>query len=99
MNIKKLLLGFLFVNFAAFNAYVVYAMGYEGFVRGALANLGSIAVLVDLSIALSLIFGWMVLDARRRGASVLLYVPLIVAFGSVGPLLYLLRRPEDKEQA
>lgn len=99
MNLKKLLLGFLFVDFAAFNAYVVYALGYDGFVREALASLGSIAVLVDLSIALGLVFYWMVQDARRRGVSVLPYVPLLVAFGSVGPLLYLLRRPEDEPQA
>ena len=76
MNLKKLLLGFLFVDFAAFNAYVVYTLGYDGFVREAIASLGSIAVLVDLSIALSLVFYWMVRDARRRGISVLPYVPL-----------------------
>lgn len=99
MNLKKLLLGFLFVDFAAFNAYVVYTLGYDGFVREAIASLGSIAVLVDLSIALSLVFYWMVRDARRRGVSVLPYVPLLVAFGSVSPLLYLLRRPSDEPQA
>lgn len=99
MNLKKLLLGLLFVDFAAFNAYVVYAMGYDGFVRAALDNLGSIALLVDLGIALGLVFAWMVQDARRRGVSVLPYLPLMVAFGSVGPLLYLLRRPDGQDPA
>ena len=99
MNLKKLILGLLFVDFAAFNAYVVYAMGYDGFVRAALANLGSVALLVDLTIALGLVLYWMVQDARRRGVSVLPYLPLMLTFGSVGPLLYLLRRPDSQEEA
>lgn len=98
MTRQKLLLSVLFVDFAALNAYVVYAMGYDGFVRAALDNVGTIAMLVDLAIALGLVFYWMVQDARRRGVSVLPYVPLMVLFGSVGPLLYLLRRPSSAEE-
>ncbi|MCA9575499.1 MAG: hypothetical protein R3B40_30815 [Polyangiales bacterium] len=96
MTRQKLLLSVLFVDFAALNAYVVYAMGYDGFVRAALDNVGTIAMLVDLAIALGLVLFWMVQDARRRGVSVLPYVPLMVLFGSVGPLLYLLRRPSEE---
>lgn len=95
MTRTKLLLAFLFVDFAALNAYVVYSMGYDGFVRAVLDNVGTITAMVDLTIALGLVCYWMFQDARRRGVSALPYLPLTLAFGSVGPLLYLLRRPSD----
>jgi hypothetical protein len=99
MTRLKLLLAFVFVDFAAMNAYVVYTMGYDGFVRAVLDNPATITAMVDLVIALSLILAWMVRDARRRGARVLPYLPLTLAFGSVGPLLYLLKRPQDEPAA
>jgi hypothetical protein len=43
-------------------------------------------------IALSLILAWIWRDARTRGATLWPYVLLTAAFGSVGPLLYLIRR-------
>ena len=43
-------------------------------------------------IALSLVIAWMVRDARARGVSPLPYVVLTLALGSVGPLVYLIRR-------
>jgi hypothetical protein len=51
-----------------------------------------VAVLVDLTIALSLVTVWMVRDARQRGQSVAPFVVLTLLLGSVGPLLYLIRR-------
>ena len=51
----------------------------------------------DLVIALSLIIGWMWQDARKRGVSAIPYVLLTLGFGSVGPLLYLLRRDATRE--
>ena len=97
MNWKKILLGLVFVDFAAMNIYVVATMGYDGFVRAVMANAATITAMVDLVIALSLVLYWMVRDARRRGVNVLPYVPFTLAFGSVGPLLYLLRRPDEEQ--
>ena len=94
MNWKKILLALVFVDFAALNAYVVFTMGYDGFVRAVIDNPATITAMVDLVIALSLVLYWMVKDARERDVSVLPYLPFTLAFGSVGPLLYLLRRPD-----
>ena len=56
------------------------------------ANSATIAALVDLSIALSLILWWMYKDAKIQGISLVPYVLLTLTLGSVGPLLYLIRR-------
>ena len=55
MTPKKFLLSFLFVDFAALNAYVVYTMGYDGFVRAVMDNAGTMTAMVDLAIALGLV--------------------------------------------
>ena len=91
MSKKQWLLGIVFADFALLNAYVVYQFGYGGFVELATANMATIAVLVDLTIALSLVSVWMWNDAKARGISALPYLVVTLFLGSIGPLLYLLR--------
>ena len=59
-----------------------------------MANPATILITVDLVIALTLGSVWMVMDARKRGATVAPYVALTALTGSAGLMLYLLRRPE-----
>ncbi len=92
MNAKQIGLGIVLVDFIALNAWVVYQFGYIGFVEAMFANIATTAAFVDLTIALSLIAFWMWQDARKEGRAFLPYFLLTVTFGSVGPLLYLLRR-------
>jgi hypothetical protein len=92
MNAKQLGLSVVLIGFAALNAYVVYQYGYVGFFRLVLANAATVAALVDLTIALSLVALWMWQDARERGLSPLPYLVLTLTLGSIGPLLYLIRR-------
>ena len=92
MNAKQLVLEVVFAAFAALNVYVVYQYGYVGFFQLALANAATVAVFVDLSIALSLVLLWMWQDAAERGIGVVPYVLLTLTLGSIGPLLYLIRR-------
>ncbi len=92
MNAKQLGLEAVLVSFLGLNAYVIYQYGYIGFWELILANSATIAALVDLSIALSLILWWMYKDAKIQGISLVPYVLLTLALGSVGPLLYLIRR-------
>ena len=92
MNAKQLGLSVVLIGFAALNAYVVYQYGYVGFFRLVLANAATVAALVDLTIALSLVTLWMWQDSRERGMSPLPYVVLTLTLGSIGPLLYLIRR-------
>jgi hypothetical protein len=92
MNAKQIGLGIILVDFIALNAWVVYQFGYIGFFEAMFENIATIAVFVDLTIALSLIAYWMWQDARKEGRAFLPYFLLTLTFGSVGPLLYLIRR-------
>ena len=85
----KIALLALFLAIPSVPAMVEY--GYLGFFPAALVNSASKQVFCDLIVALSLVSTWMVRDARQRGIRVGPYVFLTVAFGSFGPLLYLLR--------
>jgi fatty acid desaturase len=93
MNAKQLGLSIPFVGFLGLSVYTVSQYGYWGFFAAAVfANLATLTAAVDLVIALSLVTVWMWFDARERGISPLLYLVLTLTLGSVGPLLYLIRR-------
>ena len=92
MNRKQLLLGIVLADFAAFTAYAVWQFGYVGVFQLALSSWATALVFVDLMIALGLVLIWMMGDSRERGLSFVPYALLTLAFGSVGPLLYLIRR-------
>lgn len=92
MNAKQIGLSVLLADFLALTAYAVYQYGYIAFFEFAAANAATLQVFIDLVIALSLIIAWMVRDARARGVSAVPYVVLTLALGSVGPLVYLIRR-------
>jgi len=94
MSWKRIGLGIVLADFAALNVYVVAKYGYAGFFELALANGATIALLVDLTIALSLIGVWMWRDARDSGRAFLPYAVLTLLFGSIGPLAYLIGDPE-----
>ena len=83
-------IGLVLLAFADLNAYVLWQYGFVGFWELATANAATIAALVDLTIALSLITVWMWRDARRRGITLVPYLALTATLGSVGPLLYLI---------
>jgi hypothetical protein len=91
-NAKKIFLGIVLADFTALTGYAVYLHGYAGFFELITANLATVTVFVDLCIALSLVAVWMWRDARDRGLSAVPYLLLTLALGSIGPLLYLIRR-------
>jgi uncharacterized membrane protein YtjA (UPF0391 family) len=79
--------------FGVWTVWIAARHGYTGFIELALAEAWAAQMLVDLVIALVLVIGWMVADARRSGRSPWGYVALTLVAGSIGPLLYLsLRR-------
>jgi hypothetical protein len=94
MNWKRIGLGIVLADFAALNVWVVAKYGLAGFLDLVLANGATIAVLVDLTIALGLIMAWMWRDARDSGRSFLPYAMLTLVGGSVGPLAYLIGDPD-----
>jgi hypothetical protein len=91
MRKKRWLVAFVLADFSALNVYVLSHYGFTGFYEMVTANAATVLALVDLTIALSLIVAWMWNDARDRGLSPLPYVVLTLLFGSIGPLVYLLR--------
>lgn len=94
MSGKQILLAIVLLDFTGLTAWAVWEHGYLGFFDLIFANSATVTVGVDLVIALSLILVWMWQDARSRGVSPLPYTLLTLALGSVGPLLYLIVRPE-----
>ncbi|HSV08007.1 MAG TPA: DUF2834 domain-containing protein [Candidatus Binatus sp.] len=92
MNAKQLGLSIVLLDFVGLTAYATYQYGVVGIVEAVAANAVTVTLFVDLVIALSLVLSWMWQDARERGAAVAPYVVLTLVFGSVGPLLYLIRR-------
>ncbi len=95
MSWKKIAVVAVLFDFTCLTAYAVYEVGYVGFFEAMFSNIVGITVGVDLFIALGLALVWMTRDAREHGISATPYVLLTLALGSVGPLAYLLRRPEE----
>lgn len=92
MNGKQTLLLAVLVMFGTASAYVALGFGLEG-MWVLMTDNGVVRLLVaDLAIALTLVSAWMWNDARDRGISPIPYVVLTLLTGSVGPLLYLIRR-------
>jgi len=98
MNRRQLVLSAALIVLLAMDAYSVYLYGFVGFFRVVLANFAGVTAFVDLLIALVLIIVWMGDDARERNVSALPFIFLTIALGSIGPLLYLIRRVAPTER-
>lgn len=94
MDWKRIALFFVLAGFSALTAYATMQHGVTGMIALALANSVTITLTVDLLIALSLVAAWMWQDARRRGVTPLPYLLVTFTLGSIGPLLYLVRRTD-----
>ena len=92
MNLKQIGLLFVLADFTAFTAYVVYHYGYIGLFEAAMANAATLQVLFDLVLALTFFLVWMRNDARERGINMLPYAVMTLTLGSIGALVYLIRR-------
>src|SRR5262249_54985560 len=92
MNGKQIGMVSVLLGFSILTAYAVYLYGYVGFFREVTSNMASLTLSVDLVIALTIILVYMGKDAREQGISAIPYLLLTLIFGSVGPLLYLIRR-------
>ncbi|MBM4266218.1 MAG: DUF2834 domain-containing protein [Deltaproteobacteria bacterium] len=99
MSWKKIAIAVVLADFVALSLYAVSQVGYLGIFESMLTNMGTIQIGADLIIALGLVLLWMVRDAREHGLSPMPYVVLTLLLGSIGPLVYLLRRPEESTVA
>lgn len=92
MNKKQILLTIVLVDFLALTAWAIAEVGFVQIFAGLLDNPGSVQVGVDLLLAIGMIAAWMWVDARKHGLTVAPYLLLTATLGSIGPLLYLIRR-------
>ncbi|MDC0718075.1 hypothetical protein [Nannocystis bainbridge] len=92
MNTRQIVLALVALDFLAMTVYVVANHGYVGMFADLLSTWPGILTAFDLTIALVMIAGWMLVDARKHGLTVAPYLVATLAFGSLGPLAYLLRR-------
>ena len=92
MNAKQIAIGFVLADFVALTAYAVYHYGYLAFFDLHALNAIQLQIFIDLIIALSFVMAWMWRDANARGISPIPYVVMTLFFGSIGPLVYLIRR-------
>jgi hypothetical protein len=99
MNRKQIVLALVLADFAALTAWAVWQHGFVGIFQLAFSSWATTLLFVDLTIALSLALVWMFGDSRERGLAFAPYALLTLAFGSVGPLLYLIRRESQRAPA
>ena len=99
MSGKKILLLVVLAEFIAVTAWGVAQVGILGLFSGLFASPAAVVGTADLLIALGLVAVWMARDARAHGVSPAPYLILTLALGSVGPLVYLLRRSEEAPAA
>ena len=92
MNAKQIGIGLVLADFVALTGYAVYHHGYLAFFDFHALNAIQLQIFVDLVIALSFVVTWMWRDAKARGISALPFVVITLFLGSIGPLLYLMRR-------
>ena len=99
MNLKQIVLWSVLVDFACLTGYVLYSYGLA-WVPMIYANLVNFTIFTDLVIALGLILAWMFADAKERGQSAPWgYALLTLGTGSIGPLIYLIRRERESAVA
>jgi hypothetical protein len=100
MNAKQIILAIVLCDFALFTVYVMYQYGGPiGFAELMVANGVALQVSLDLGIALTLFAIWMYRDARDRGLAFAPYVILLCTVGSIGALIYLIRRESVAQPA
>lgn len=100
MTRDQIMAGAVLVDFVGLNVYALASEGIGGLWTH-LSTMGAwgFVLTADLFIALGLCAVWMWRDARRRGTGSAGHIVLTMLTGSVGPLLYLLRRPREEARA
>ena len=90
----KRIAAIVLVDFFALNLYALYSVGGQGLLDMiAQAGPWTWVLIAEFLIALTMVCGYMWRDASAHGARPLGYIFITMLTGSIGPLLYLIRRP------
>jgi uncharacterized membrane protein len=96
---QRTLIVITLVLFAVLSAAALWQHGYFGIFALHFRSFGGAQVLADLVIALMLVLVWMWHDAKANGRNIWPWIAVTLAFGSFGPLLYLLTRKSSAKPA
>jgi hypothetical protein len=88
---QRTILWLTLILFGALSAAAVAQHGYFGLIALHL-NMGGGQVLADLVIAATMVLVWLWHDAKATGRNAWPWIAVTLAFGSFGPLIYLLTR-------
>lgn len=89
---KKIVPALVLLPFTAFSVEVIAQHGYFGFLTLSLREPWALQMLLDLTICLFLVAGWIRRDARARGIVAWPYLLALPFLGSIGALAYLVHR-------
>lgn len=89
---KPVAFGIVLACFGILTAHAIDVHGYLGFFETLASSAAGVTAFADLAIALSLVMLWMWSDSQERELPFLPYVLITLAFGSAGPLAYLIHR-------
>ena len=92
MNARIAILLLVLVPFALFSAGVVVTQGVASVFDLAAREPWALQISLDLCISLGLVLLWIYRDTRESGGTFLPYLLLTLCTGSIGALVYLLRR-------
>lgn len=99
MSFKKLFVLFALVDFSILTVVALWQQGFPGMIELATGTWMGRTLAADLCIALTLVSVWLYRDATEHGRNPWPFLLLTAGTGSVGPLLYLLLRPEQESTA
>lgn len=89
---QRILLVITLLLFGALSSVALWIHGFWGILAPHFESFGGGQVLADLVIALTLVMVWMWQDAKATGRNIWPWIAVTLAFGSFGPLIYLLTR-------
>ncbi|MCA9519605.1 MAG: hypothetical protein KC609_01470 [Myxococcales bacterium] len=92
MNRRQWLLLLVLLDFVAITVWAFVTQDVVGYVRTLGGNPWGIQILLDLSIAITCASVWVYRDARERGLNPIGYIASMLVLGTIGLLVYLIRR-------
>jgi hypothetical protein len=92
MNARVVGLAVVIAAFGALTVEALLEVGYVGLFQTQLVSFAGLQVLVDLTLSLVIVLGFIQRDARERGLPFAPYVVATLLTGSFGPLAYLVHR-------
>lgn len=92
-------LAIVLAGFLVLTGYVLVEYGFTGFYLEVTQNAATLLAFTDLAIALTILMGWMVMDARRTGRNPTGYILITLAIGIAGPLLYMITGDTFRKKA